>query len=185
MRTWLALVALLLTVPAAAAGDAEVEAEHRLKAQFIDRFAIFIEWPGPVNAAGEPFVIGIYGRTGMAKPLREVFRGQRIQGRPAKVVEISDVDRIDECQVLFIAGSAAADLPRILERTASKPILTIGDSDGFARRGVLINLFREGEFVRFEVNAGAIERTGLRFSSQLLRLARLVGSDAVDEPGQR
>jgi YfiR/HmsC-like len=182
VRTWRVLASLLFLVlvaaVAAADADAEIEAENRLKAQFIDRFALFIEWPGQEQAGGEPFVIGIYGRTPLARHLRELFHTRRIKQRQARVVEISDLDRVDGCQVLFIAGSAAAELPAILARTATRPILTVGDSAGFARRGVLINLFREGEYMRFEVNTEAVEKSGLRFGSQLLRLAALVKSDA-------
>jgi len=61
---------------------------------------------------------------------------------------------------------------------ADKPILTVGDTTGFAEKGVLINLYQEERLMQFEVNLPAVKRSKLTFSSKLLRLARLVGSPA-------
>ena len=75
----------------------------------------------------------------------------------------------------------AASLPRILSHTDSKPILTIGDTNGYAAAGVLINFYTSGETVRFEMNESAIERSGLKVSARLLKLARIV--DPVNGAG--
>lgn len=52
--------------------------------------------------------------------------------------------------------------------------LTVGDIQGFARRGGVIGFFLEGNRVRFEVNVDAAERSRLRLNSKLLRLARVI-----------
>jgi hypothetical protein len=39
---------------------------------------------------------------------------------------------------------------------------------------VLINLYRDGDNLRFEVNATAVEKSGLRVSAKVLRLARVL-----------
>ena len=44
----------------------------------------------------------------------------------------------------------------------------------------MVERTREGKYSRFEVNRGAAERAGLRLSSRLLRLARLV--EVAEEP---
>jgi hypothetical protein len=176
MRTWPTLALLLVAPALPAAGD---EVESRLKAQFIERFTHFIDWPGRA-AEDEPFVICVYGRDPLTDSLRELVRTQRVQERPARLTEISDPERCLGCQVLYVAGGAAAELPEILAETARRPILTIGDRAGFARRGVLINFFREDEYMRFEVNTEAVEKSGLRFGSQLLRLATLVEPDEAE-----
>jgi hypothetical protein len=53
-------------------------------------------------------------------------------------------------------------------------ILTIGDTAGFARQGVIINFYLENRKVRFEINAAAARRAGLTISSKLLKLAGAV-----------
>ena len=54
-------------------------------------------------------------------------------------------------------------------------VLTVADTPGFAERGVMINFFitREDK-VRFEANLEEAENSGLRLSSQLLKLATIV-----------
>jgi dihydroxyacid dehydratase/phosphogluconate dehydratase len=51
------------------------------------------------------------------------------------------------------------------------PVLTIGEHVPFSRLGGIIAFIRDGNRVRFEINADAAERAGLQVSSKLLRLA--------------
>lgn len=177
MRISAAMVVVALAASPAGAVDAESSSiENRLKAEFIERFTRFIEWPpGDARTAGDPFRICVYGESRMTEALEEIIRRQAIQDRSATLLEIDDPEESTACHVLFVAGSEAERLDEVLARTADRPILTVGDTPGFARRGVLINFYRERGFVRFEVNPGAAEKSGLRFSSRLLRLATLVG----------
>jgi hypothetical protein len=64
---------------------------------------------------------------------------------------------------------------RELQRSAD---LTVGDSDGVATAGVIVNLFVEQWRVRFEVKRPTASRAGLRLSAQLLSRARLIGGGA-------
>jgi hypothetical protein len=61
---------------------------------------------------------------------------------------------------------------QIVESVAGKPVLTVGDSQGFAERGVLINLFEDRGYLRFDINTAAVQASPLKFSSRLLRLGR-------------
>jgi hypothetical protein len=53
-------------------------------------------------------------------------------------------------------------------------MLTVGDTDGFARQGVMINFYLEQEKVRFEINPRAAAEVGIRPSAKLLQLGRIV-----------
>jgi hypothetical protein len=167
-----AVVAALLIPMVGAAGDADLE--YRLKAEFVERFTRFVTWPGEEQNTDSPFVIGVFGSSPIESYLERLAADRLIQGRPARLVIVENLDQIDQCHLLFLADSASPRLPAILERTSGQPILTVSDCKGFCQIGVLINLFREGEYLRFEVNLDAVERSGLHFSSNLLRLARLV-----------
>ena len=50
----------------------------------------------------------------------------------------------------------------------------MGNTPGFAKRGVAVNLIRDNDRMRFEVNRQALDHAGLRASYQLLDLAKLV-----------
>jgi len=54
------------------------------------------------------------------------------------------------------------------------PVLTIGETPGFARNGGIINLILEDNKVRFEVNVQAAKDAELNISSRLLALARII-----------
>lgn len=77
--------------------------------------------------------------------------------------------------MLFISGSEEENLARIVKTINGALVLTIGDSEGFAKKGVMINFYMENKRVRFEINPKAAMHAGLRISSKLLRIARIVG----------
>jgi hypothetical protein len=66
----------------------------------------------------------------------------------------------------------------LLPRAARLPILTVGEYPAFLNDGGIIGLRVIDGKVRFDVNLRQAERVGLRVSSQLLRLARIVRHDA-------
>ncbi len=56
--------------------------------------------------------------------------------------------------------------------------MTVGDVKGFAQLGGIINFIIVKNKVRFEINMKAAEEAGLKISSKLLRLARIVQEGA-------
>jgi hypothetical protein len=52
--------------------------------------------------------------------------------------------------------------------------LTVGEAEGFATQGGIINFAVEGNKLHLEVNPLAAERAGLKFSSKLLNIATIV-----------
>jgi hypothetical protein len=66
----------------------------------------------------------------------------------------------------------------VLAGLRGSPVLTVGEADRFLADGGLIRFFLEANrLVRFEVNLPAVERTPLKISSKLLRLAKVVGEE--------
>jgi hypothetical protein len=79
--------------------------------------------------------------------------------------------------ILIVPESAKPRLDEILNRTKGKPVLTIGDTGGFAKKGVIINMFIEQNHIRYEINKTALDRSGLQISSLLLASAVIVEDD--------
>jgi hypothetical protein len=50
----------------------------------------------------------------------------------------------------------------------------VADSNGFAAAGVLINFYTAGDTIHFEINEAAVEQSGLKVSSKLYKLARVI-----------
>ena len=152
--------------------------EYQVKAEFIERFTRFIEWPRGASGSG-PFIIGVLGTDPFRGFLDTRATGRKIKGRPIEIRRFRDLAAVDSCHVVFISSSERGRLAEVLARTASRPILTVADSNGFASSGVLVNFYTSGDTVRFEMNESAIERSGLRVSAKLLKLARLVETEAM------
>lgn len=152
----------------------EAPVEYQLKAELLERFTQYIDWPeSTMSDPAVAFTIGIAGKNPFGSYL-DRFSKITIKGKKVAVVEYSDISEVDHCQVLFVTKAEDKNLEEILARTEGKPILTVGDTEGFAKRGVLINFYRYDDYVRFEVNQSAVNKSGLKFSSRLLKLARFV-----------
>ncbi|MHC4883770.1 MAG: YfiR family protein, partial [Planctomycetota bacterium] len=77
--------------------------------------------------------------------------------------------------VVFITSDTSPEqIQAILAACKGRPILTIGESNGMAQAGCMINFVKVGKKLRFEVNLDACREGGLKLSSELLKLARIV-----------
>lgn len=160
-----------------ACAQQSISREYPVKAIFIRNFIQFVEWPDTFfQDASAPLVIGVLGNDPFGDALDKAIRGERVKNRPLVVKRSRRLEELKSCHVLFISRSEEDWLDQILEALAggSGGVLTIGETDGFARRGGIINLFLQDNKVRFEINKDAADRSGLKISSHLLSLAKLV-----------
>ena len=155
---------------------AEQTREYQIKAEFLERFTRFIEWPADsdVSNVSLPFSICIIGKNPYGSYLKDLAGTLKIQNKTIVLSEASSVEQLGTCNLLFISNSEKSRLNSILNYTREKPILTVSDSPGFGEAGVLINFYETEGYVRFEINTGAVERSRLRFSSRLFKLGRLI-----------
>jgi hypothetical protein len=165
------------------AGDAERSLEYPVKAAFLVNFAKFAVWPADSVQARAPAVsICVLGRDPFGEILEKTVAGRSVGGRPIAIQRQEDVQELRACHVLFIATSEPARLAQTLETLSGQPVITVGESDGFARQGGIIGLVVEDNRARFEVNLQTARREGLVLSSKLLGVARMV---AVPPAGER
>lgn len=150
-------------------------AEYRVKAAFLYKFATYVRWPGPPAASHEAFVIGVLGADPFGDSLDEVVRDQTVQGRAIRIRRITHVDDAQACDLVFVSASQDANVATILAALRDTPVLTVSDLEQFAEKGGMIGLVTTPDnHIRFDINQSAVERTGLKASSQLLHLARIV-----------
>ncbi len=170
----IALVAMGLAAPSIAVGQESRSAPaNAITAAFLFNFAKFTEWP--VLPPGAPLVFCAVGDENVAGALDETVQGKNISGHAAVVRRPENSAAWKDCHVLFLgsgeAGRAVSDLVAI--RTL--PVLTVSDSQGFSQAGGIIELYPERGRMRFAINVDAAARSGLRLSSRLLDLAKVVG----------
>jgi uncharacterized protein DUF4154 len=171
-------LALLLAVPALL--GAQTAAEYDVKAAFLYNFTKFVDWPSSAFPDPSNLRICVLGEDPFGKSLRSVA-GEQVGGHKLIVMQTDSISRPAGCQVLFISHSERERLPQILAAVKDAPVLTVGDTNGFADHGVIINFVLEGSKVRFEINTESADRAGIRISSKLLQLAKRI----VPNPGAR
>ncbi len=149
--------------------------EHQLKAEVIERFTRFVAWPSSAfTDAASPFTIGVLGASPLIQVLETMSLTRYIQGRPTIVRRLKDPADASAVHLVFVADRNRNALRAVVAASQAKPVLTIAESPRACELGVLINLYNEDGFVRFEVNTNAITNTPLKISAKLLRLARIV-----------
>ena len=166
------LIAWLSTAGTALARSATLE--YQVKAAFLLSFATFTEWPATAfESPSSPLRICVMGDDPFDGSLARTVQGEAVAGHPVVTHHVDSDEALTHCHVLFVPR--AADARAAMERSgAGAPLLTIGEADGSGRGGAIINFALDQGQVRFDVNRTAAEQRGLRLSSKLLRIARLV-----------
>lgn len=151
--------------------------EYRVKAVFLFNFAQFIDWPQAAFPDSQaPVVIGVLGDDPFGSLLQETVRGEALGGRPFEVRHYHSVDEIKACHILFISRSEGDRLQEILAGLKNRPILTVGDAEGFSLRGGMVRFVMDKNRIRLRVNLEAAQAANLTISSKLLRSAEIVTS---------
>jgi hypothetical protein len=193
-RLGILIVALSVSLswaPGALAQDRDPSnsSEYLIKAGFIFNFAKFVEWPQTTFAQPDsPIVIGILGTDPFGAIIDQIVQDKKIGGRGFVVKRLkwgADPKDLKECKILFVGASERIHIDELVQIVRGLPILTVGETPGFAERGGVIRLVLEDNRVRFEVNVDAAHQAGLTISSRLLTLARIIQQAAVDtrKPG--
>jgi hypothetical protein len=99
--------------------------------------------------------------------------GKSIKQRKIKVIAYQEEICLEQSHTLFFATQDKAFIQQVLDQIKGHSILTIGEVDGFARMGGVINFFKEQNRLRFRVNVDAVQRNALKMSSQLLVSAEI------------
>jgi hypothetical protein len=164
-----AVAALIIAAPRVVRAAAEAGyGEYQVKAAFLKNFVKFVEWPPRPGAISlcilgdDPFGGALAGTDGVG------------EGRSLTYRRIGAAREAGECQAVFVTRAQRAALPELLAALDGKPVLTIGDGEGMAAAGLMLNFLVEEQKVRFEANLAPVRRAGLTISSRLLGLAKTV-----------
>ncbi len=173
--------AILLTVlmigilVAAVCAPASGSSEYEVKAAFIYNFAKFVDWPDEVfGNALSPIIIGVLGSDSMCDILEQTVANKTANGRKLSVKRVSRIQDLSNCNIVFISRSWSRSTNEILESTKGSSILTIGETEGFAKHGGIINFVMNDRKVGFEINVDIAKRESIKISSKLLSLAKIV-----------
>lgn len=147
--------------------------DGRLKATLLLQVVHYVEWPQTAWASSaQPFTICLRGAGRLADRIAELARTEAVLSRPVRVTTVRRQPELASCHVLLDATPTDAE-----PWGPQSPVLTVGEDEAFTRSGGMVGLVVAEGRVVLELNRAAAERVGLRFSSRLLRLSRLVGEE--------
>jgi len=158
------------------AGWARADGAHEagLKAKLTYNLARFAQWPASTfSSPNDPLVICVAHASEAVAAAFTELEGQPVAGHRINVV-LRPEGAIRPCQVLFVQDMGARGGPQWPAFAAGAAALTIGDSEGFAARGGMVELVNVNDTMRFDVNLKNLRSAQIGLSSQVLKLARQV-----------
>ena len=149
--------------------------EYEIKAAFLYNFAKFVEWPpSAFTDPKQPLSVCVFGRDPFGHSLEEAMDGKSVGNRPVILGRARQLADLAGCHVVFVSALESPRLVEILGGMRGHNILLVGESEGFASAGGIIQFVLEQNRVRFAINPDAANRAGLKISSKLLALATIV-----------
>jgi hypothetical protein len=147
--------------------------DYEIKAGLIAKFVDYCKWPpaSPAENSDTPFTIGAFEKNELVSYLKERLETRKIKGKKTEIVIISGDEEIKKCHLLYISKIPGKRLEEILTAVGSQPILTVADSQDYAEKGVMINMFKKDRKIRFNVNLAAARENHLVLSARFLKYA--------------
>lgn len=169
---------ILMILLSLSRSDAQQFDEHQIKTVFIYNLTKMVEWPQDYLATA-PFSICFLGEDVFGEVL-DSLKGKTVNDRALVLKKNISLKQAQECHILFISASEARNITHILSSLESIPVLTVSDTETFAKQGGIISfLIDRDNHTRIEINLKVAVRKGLKISSKLLSLDKV---RIVEEP---
>ncbi|HTS38895.1 MAG TPA: YfiR family protein [Candidatus Solibacter sp.] len=174
-RSVLSRFAVVVCLLLSAVAQVEHADEDQVKAAYLYNFVKFVDWPANrFSGASDPTIICSIGDQRLAEILQQTVQRKAVKGRPIEAREVRDDGQIKACHILLITFQDRARILEALRSAQACNVLTVGQNKEFTRLGGMINLVRNESNIELEINPKAAEAEGLKISSRLLAVSRVV-----------
>jgi hypothetical protein len=158
-------------------------AEYPVKLAVLYNFTKFVEWPADsYSYPSAPLAICVVGHDPFSPDMEKGLQIRKAGEHPIQVLTLKPSETLRTCHMVFIPVTEKDQAGKIVRSLKGSSILTVGEADGFAAMGGVINLTVENSGIHFEINRLAAERAHLKISVQLLSLAKIV---TERDPGKK
>lgn len=172
------LTAALILLLYSLAIQAQIE-ESALKAMFLEASIRFINWPDSKKSTGEwenTFVVGVFPHDKMIPYLEKTFSAKKVKNKEVRLLEIDYMDKISECDLIFIPGSQKGNIIEINGIAANYPVLTVSDSPDLIRKGVMLSLGIEKSRIACYINETEASKAGFKISHHLMQKSIVISN---------
>lgn len=177
---WAGVCAIALALAGAGAFCAEaadaskspgIVSTPAIYAAFTLNLTRFVTWPESSFAdPAAALVIGTFPRDPINEHLDAAAAKEKFNDRPIRTIRLQSLNDVTKCHVIFVPKSYNRQAA-VLQRAAGKPILTIGDAEGFLELGGHVRFVPQPPHTRLKISVDNLKASGLAGRSQLLRLA--------------
>jgi hypothetical protein len=152
--------------------------EYEVKAAYLYYFAKFVEWPEQFFPSdNSPIIIGIAGDDPFGSILEETIRGKKVQNRSVVIRRLQTSDDLSSCHILFFSSLESGRSGQVFKQLESSHVLTVCESQEKDRAKCMIHFLLDGGKVQFDVDVGKTLTAGLKISSKLMMVARVLRND--------
>jgi len=147
--------------------------EESIKAAYLERFTMFIQWPKPIDS----YYICVVDDDAFAQNLQKMYSNRLFNNRPLKVTALHEGDTFDamfKCHILYFRGTKPQQNESLLNTLRKNNVLIISDSDEDAKRGAVIGFYLQNNTFRFVINQRNAEKANLNVSYKLLNFATVI-----------
>lgn len=159
--------------------QAQIE-EFTLKALFLEAAIRFINWPESKNVSDRRenvFVVGVFPHDKMTPYLEKTFSAKKVKNKEVRLLEIDYLDKISQCDLIFIPCSQKGNIRTIYEIADDYPVLTVSDSPDLIRKGVILSLSIEKARIACYINETEASKAGFKISHHLMQKSTVVSNE--------
>ncbi len=151
--------------------------ENKLLSSFIFNISKFTESKRiPQNKSpGAKIRFAVVDNEPLAEELTTLTSGKKVNGYELEVHALT-AERIDRNagEIVVLIPKFTRSVNSTIKKLKGCQCLTVTYEEGMALEGAIINFFTQDDHLRFEVNLTRSKEEGLEFSSQLLKLGKLI-----------
>jgi hypothetical protein len=167
----LALLAALAALALPPASTQERD-ERAVRVAYLYSLIKFVDWPAPQN----DLLIGYVGTPGTGETLLKSLDGRKSDAHTLHVVLSPSDEMLERCEIIYFGDASPEDIRKTLAKVDGRPVLTLGETDSFPRRGGMVGLVKDEDHIEIVVNLELAQRSGVKISSRVLNLATIVRS---------
>ena len=177
--TQLVVLALFLLCcghrPSIAADAASELSLAEFQAVFLSKLLPYVIWSKEVlPPEDQPIVIGLLGRDPFDGLLQKLVETQETNGRRITVRILSETNRLDKCNVVFVPPDKMEEWSRLKSDMDGRGVLAVGadDTGAFLEGGGVFNLLTKER--KLEINRRNAEKVGLKIGAKLLKISKVL-----------
>jgi hypothetical protein len=152
------------------AGQAQTQS-YQLHSVFMYSFTRYVQWPDDRNTGD--FKILVVGESPIVSELQKMAETKKVGSRAIVVQEAAKVTGNETNHIIFISAAKSALLAEVLAKVGSG-VLVVTEKEGLGSKGSAINFVMKDGKLAFELNQNALNKQGLKASTELIRLAVVI-----------